>query len=139
MLKPVILALALVATPALPAAAQAVQAAPAPAPQAKPTAADFAKNMQGAVGQTFEGGIVLKAITAEANTLVLTVDGPKGWRTGLTPADISTALVGGFCGTAPQFFDTGVSMRVDSLDDAKLAKGPVVTTCPPAAPATPKP
>jgi len=140
MLKPIILALAFVVAPALPAAAQT---APAPAAQAKPTAADFAKNMQGAVGQTFEGGITLKAITAEANTLVLTVDGPKGWRTGLTPADISTALVGGFCGTAPQFFDTGVSMRVDSFDDAKLAKGPVVTKCPPApapaaTPAAPK-
>ncbi len=135
MLKPFILALALTAAPALPAAAQT---APAPAAQAKPTAADFAKNMQGAVGQTFEGGIVLKAIAAEANTLVLTVDGPAGWRTQLTPADISTALVGGFCGTAPQFFDTGVSMRVDSLDGGKLAKGPVVTTCPPAAPANPQ-
>lgn len=135
MLKPFILALAIAATPVLPAAAQT---APAPAAQAKPTAADFAKNMQGAVGQTFEGGIVLKAITAEANTLVLTVDGPKGWRAGLSPADISTALVGGFCGTAPQFFETGVSMRVDSFDDAKLAKGPVVTTCPAAAPATPQ-
>ena len=71
-------------------------------------------------------------------TLVLTVDGPKGWRAGLSPADISNALVGGFCGTAPQFFETGVSMRVDSFDDAKLAKGPVVTTCPAAAPATPQ-
>jgi hypothetical protein len=135
MLKPFILALAIAATPVLPAVAQT---APAPAAQAKPTAADFAKNMQGAVGQTFEGGIVLKAIAAEANTLVLTVDGPKGWRAGLTPADISNALVGGFCGTAPQFFETGVSMRVDSFDDAKLAKGPVVTTCPAAAPATPQ-
>lgn len=135
MFKPLILALAIVATPVLPATAQT---APAPAAQAKPTAADFAKNMQGAVGQTFEGGIVLKAITAEANTLVLTVDGPKGWRAGLSPADISNALVGGFCGTAPQFFETGVSMRVDSFDDAKLAKGPVVTTCPAAAPATPQ-
>lgn len=135
MLKPFILALAFAATPVLPAAAQT---APAPAAQAKPTAADFAKNMQGAVGQTFEGGIVLKAIAAEANTLVLTVDGPKGWRAGLSPADISNALVGGFCGTAPQFFETGVSMRVDSFDDTKLAKGPVVTTCPPAAPATPQ-
>lgn len=132
MLKPALFALALVAVPALPAAAQT---APAPAAQAKPTAADFAKNMQGAVGQTFEGGIVLKNITSEANTLVLAVDGPAGWRTQLTPADISTALVGGFCGTAPQFFTTGVSMRVDSLDGGKLLKGPVVTTCPPAAPA----
>ncbi|MDG2534332.1 hypothetical protein P6144_11780 [Sphingomonas sp. HITSZ_GF] len=130
MLKPVLFALALVAAPALPAAAQT-----APAAQAQPTAADFAKNMQGAVGQTFEGGITLKAIAAEGNTLVLTVDGPAGWRTQLTPADISTALVGGFCGTAPQFFTTGVSMRVDSLDGGKLLKGPVVTQCPPAAPA----
>lgn len=139
MLKPYILALALTAAPALPAAAQTAPApAPAPAAQAKPTAADFAKNMQGAVGQTFEGGIVLKNITSEANTLVLTVDGPAGWRTQLSPADISTALVGGFCSTAPQFFSTGVSMRVDSLDGGKLAKGPTVTTCPPAAPATPQ-
>lgn len=132
MLKPVLFALALVAVPALPAAAQT---APAPAAQAKPTAADFAKNMQGAIGQTFEGGIILKNITAEANTLVLLVDGPAGWRTALSPAEISTALVGGFCGTAPQFFTTGVTMRVDSLDSGKLAKGPLVTSCPPPAPA----
>jgi hypothetical protein len=138
MLKPIFLAVALVAAPALPAAAQTT---PAPAPQTKMTAADFAKNMQGAIGQTFEGGIILKNITSEANTLVLTVDGPAGWRTGLTPADISTALVGGFCGTAPQFFTTGVAMRVDSLDAGKLIKGPLVTKCPPApaaAPATPQ-
>lgn len=131
MFKPVLFALALAAAPALPAAAQT---APPPAAQAKPTAADFAKNMQGAVGQTFEGGIVLKAIAAEANTLVLTVDGPAGWRAALTPGDISGALVGGFCKTAPQFFTTGVSMRVDSLDGGKLLKGPLVSTCPPAAP-----
>src|SRR6218665_672702 len=136
MLKPVLIALVLAAAPALPAAAQT---APAPttipnAP-AQPTAADFAKNMQGAVGQTFEGGIVLKDITSEGNTLVLTVDGPAGWRTQLTPADISTALVGGFCGTAPQFFTTGVWMRVDTLDGGKLLKGPIVKSCPPAPPA----
>ncbi|MEP9361089.1 hypothetical protein [Sphingomonas sp. KR3-1] len=134
MLKPFILALALTAAPALPVAAQT---APAPAAQAKPTAAEFAKNMQGAVGQTFEGGIILKDITSEANTLVLLVDGPAGWRTGLTPVDISNALVGGFCTTAPQFFTTGVTMRVDSLDGGKLVKGPVTAKCPPAPPAAP--
>jgi len=129
MLKPFVLALALVAAPALPSAAQTAPA------QSTPTAADFAKNMQGAVGQTFEGGITLKAIAAEANTLVLTVDGPAGWRTDLTPEAISTALVGGFCTTAPKFFDTGVTMRVDSLESGKLLKGPVVAKCPPAEPA----
>lgn len=133
MLKPILFALALTAASALPAAAQTAPAAPAA--QGKPTAADFAKNMQGAVGQTFEGGIILKSITSETNTLVLTVDGPAGWRAQLNPTDISTALVGGFCNTAPQFFSTGVSMRVDSLDGGKLLKGPLVTACPPAAPA----
>ena len=132
MLKPFILAVALVAAPALPALAQT---APAPAAQAKPTAADFAKNMQGAIGQTFEGGIILKNITSEANTLVLLVDGPANWRTGLTSDDISTALVGGFCSTAADFFTTGVTMRVDSLDSGKLIKGPLVNKCPPAPPA----
>lgn len=137
MLKLLFLAL----TFAVPPMSAAAQAAPAPAQQqAKPTAADFAKNMQGAVGQTFEGGIVIKAITSEANTLVLTVDGPAGWRVALSPEEISTALVGGFCSTAPQFFSSGVTMRVDSLDSDKLLKGPLMAKCPPAAsaPATPK-
>lgn len=128
MLKLIAIALALT-TVALPAAAQTASGT-----QAKPTAADIAKNMQGAVGQKFEGGITLAAITSEGNTLVLRVDGPSGWRSALSPAEISSALVGGFCSSAPQFFANGVTMRVDSVDGGqKLIKGPLVTACPPAA------
>jgi hypothetical protein len=123
MLKPLLFALAF-ALPAVPAAAQT-------APQ-KMTAADFAKNMQGAVGQEFEGGIKIASITSEANTLVFKVDGPAGWRTDLSPADISSALVGGFCSSAPQFFQTGVTMRIDSVEQGNVLKGPLVSSCPPA-------
>lgn len=102
----------------------------AAAQQQPPTAADFAENMQGAIGQTFEGGIVLKNITHEENTLVFIVDGPVGWRQGLTPDDISNALIGGFCSTAPAFFTVGVTVRVDSLDNGLALNGPIVTECP---------
>lgn len=114
------------------AAAVVLATAPTAASQ-QPTAADFARNMQGAIGQTFEGGITIKDITHEEATLVMVVDGPAGWRTGLTPDMVSQALVGGFCTSAPQFFATGVTMRVDSFDSEVLVQGPVVSECPAAA------
>jgi|GEM_PF-1279514 len=135
MMKPFALVLGLL-VPAVPAAAQNKAQSPQTTP-AKPTAADLAANMQGAAGQTFDGGIILKTITAEGNILVLTMDGPAGWRSEITPEDISTALVGGFCGPAPEFFSMGIPMRIDSIDGGKLLKGPLVTKCPPAAPAAP--
>lgn len=110
-------------------------AAPAMA-QETPTAAVFAQKMQDFVGQSFEGGVTVKAIASEApNTLVMTVDGPAGWRGIMTPTDISNALIEGFCSAAPQFFTTGVTIRVDSIDGGKLVRGPMVTACPETKPA----
>lgn len=115
-----------------------IAAAAAPGAFAQqPTAADFARNMQGAVGQVLQDGFTLKNITNEENTLVLVVDGNAGWREGLTPQDISASLVYGFCESAPNFFTTGVTMRVDSLDAGTLIKGPLVNECP--APGAPPP
>ena len=120
------------------AAAVAMSAAPAAAQQAPPQsqtlAAQYAQGMQSLVGKKFEGDITIQGIAAEANTLVIAIDGPKGWRAQLSPAEISGALVEGFCGTAPQFFTNGVTMRIDSLDGGELQKGPLVSSCPPAKP-----
>lgn len=129
MLK-LLLAAAAFALPALPAAAQQTSSASGTQPAAKPTAADFAKNMQSVIGQTFEGGITVKSVTAEANTLVFVIGGPSGWRAELTEQTISDAMIGGFCKTSPDFFATGVTMRVDSLDDGGILAGPLANACP---------
>ena len=62
--------------------------------------------------------------------VILLFTGPDGWREGVGAQEVSDALIKGFCIEAPQFFDGGLSMRVDSIDrDVKLT-GPVVTACP---------
>ena len=109
---------------ALPVHAQETQ-------QSGTTAAQYAQHLQSAVGREFDGGIVVRAVTAEQNTLVIAVDGPAGWRKALTPETISAGLVQGFCQEAASFFDSGVTMRVDSLQDgAAPQKGSLVTRCP---------
>lgn len=100
-------------------------------PAAAQTATDYARDMQSLVGSGAEGGIGVSAIAAEGNTLVITVDGPVGWREGLDPDQVSGALVGGFCETSPAFFGRGVTMRIDSYDNKKAyQKGPLITACP---------
>jgi hypothetical protein len=119
MLKRFVLGLALLvpALWAMPAAAQ--------------TAAQYAENMQSVVGTKVGGDIFISAVTAEGNTLVLAIDGPTNWRGSLDPNQISGALVEGFCGSAPEFFKGGVTMRVDSYDNkASYKKGPLITACP---------
>lgn len=124
----VVAALAVAVSPAL--AGPAVTT-PAPRQQVQVTAAFLAERTQDMVGQEFEGGITIHAIAAEGDILVFTLNGPAGWRAGFTADTISALLINGFCESAPQFFELGVPLRVDSLDGGQgLLKGPLVDRCP---------
>lgn len=132
MLRKLLLSVALTVTMA-PAAAQqqnstAARTATATVPV---TAAQLASALQDMVGQEFEGGIRLHAVASEGNTLVITANGPDGWRQGSTRAMLSDALVVGFCSSMPDYFEFGRTMRVDTIDRKVKWKGPLVKACPP--------
>jgi hypothetical protein len=110
----------------------AFQAAPAAAQEVDLNAAQFAGALQGMVGQTFEGGLFIAAIGSEDNILVVTLDGPSGWRGALPSGDASPLFMTGFCEDRSfNFFSGGKSLRVDTLEDGRDRQiGPVVTHCP---------
>lgn len=117
MLKFVLCAAAAMLLPAVPASAQSAQ--------------EYAQGLQSLVGSKYEAGLVIQAVTAEQNTLVILIDGPKDFRLGSTAASLSDALLVGLCGSAPTFFDTGITLRVDTTEaHATLLKGPIVAKCP---------
>lgn len=130
MFRKLLLSVALTVTMA-PVAAQ--QQNSPPAATAPVTAAQLASALQNMVGQEFEGGITLHAVASEGNTLVITANGPDGWREGSTRAMLSDALVGGFCSSMPDYFEFGRTMRVDTIDRKVKWKGPLVKACPPPA------
>lgn len=100
-------------------------------PQQAPTATQFAGMLQSLVGQKFEGDVTIHAVTAEQNVVIFTIDGPKDWRGTLSSDDISAALLSGFCGNAPNFFETGILLRVDTTEAAEgLVKGKPLNQCP---------
>jgi hypothetical protein len=110
----------------------AFQAVPAAAQEVDLNAAQFAGALQGMVGQQFEGGLFIAAISSEDNILVVTLDGPGGWRGDLPSGDASPLFMTGFCEDSSfNFFSGGKALRVDTLEnggDRRL--GPVVTHCP---------
>jgi hypothetical protein len=120
------IALALAAFVAFAQGPAAAQDGTAP----KATAAQIAAGMQELVGQVDEGGFLVQSVTAEGNMVILLFTGPDGWREGVDAQQVSDALIRGFCTEAPQFFDGGLSMRVDSIDGKVKLTGPVVTACP---------
>ena len=106
----------------------AVAAMPAAAQTA--TAAQIAEGLQEMVGKPDADGFIIRSVTAEGNMVILLFTGPDGWREGIGPQQVSDALIKGFCMEAPQFFDGGLSMRIDSIDRKVRLTGPVVTACP---------
>jgi hypothetical protein len=98
--------------------------------QAGPTAAQLAEALQYMVGKTDEDGFLIQSITSQGNLLIIVFSGPDGWSAGLGAQDISNALLTGFCGEAPDFFATGIALRVDSVDGPTRLPGPVITACP---------
>jgi hypothetical protein len=98
------------------------------------TAENFAAFLQRRVGQRFADDLVLRAVRAEGNVLIATLDGPAGWRRGRSPVEISMVIAGAFC--APEaadvaFFSFGRAIRVDSLENGGSPQaGAVIERCP---------
>ncbi|MFZ5747235.1 MAG: hypothetical protein ACOY45_06200 [Pseudomonadota bacterium] len=93
------------------------------------TAAAVAEAMQPNVGQDFGGGITIAKVHADKSTIVIQVSGPNGWTANMSAEQASGYLVQGFCQEAPEFFKSGVSMRVDTIDNGATRKGPLVSSC----------
>src|SRR6185369_5079362 len=86
----------------------------APEPITVPPAV-FAQAIQTMVGQTYEGGAAISRISAEGPILVVTFDGPAGWRARVSPARIADIFLAGFCeGRDFEYFVNGNLMRVDT-------------------------
>lgn len=113
------------------AAAFALAFAPAPSFAQTLGAADYARALQAIVGQVYEGGVTIRAIRSEGQTLVIVLDGPSGWRRPYSDTQVSDLFMSGFCTDAPRdFFESGVTIRVDSLDGGRASRrGPLETGC----------
>ena len=119
------------------ALALAGQAAPEPVAV---TPARFAQAIQGVVGQTYEGGVTIARIYAEGQVVVIVLDGPAGWRTGGSAAQVTDIFMGGFCeGRDFEYFVHGNAMRIDTTEGgAALRPGPLIHACPHPADAHPQ-
>jgi len=112
----------LLAASAMPAAAQSTLMPPG----------ELVKGMQALVGQKFEGGIIISAVTSENNTIVFVFDGPAQWRQALTAQEFSDAFIKGFCADSTHFFADGFTLRIDTKEQGAtdVRPGPVVDRCP---------
>lgn len=117
--------------------------ATAAAPPAQPPSSLTPQSLSGAlqtmVGQTYEGGVRLAGVRAEGDTLVLVLDGPRGWRRALSPLQTSDVFLDSFCQDRDfEYFVHGNLMRVDTIEGgADSRPGPVINACPPTHPARP--
>ncbi|HYD13713.1 MAG TPA: hypothetical protein VEC11_12770 [Allosphingosinicella sp.] len=97
------------------------------------TVETYAQMYQRMVGRDLGDGTRLTSSRAEGQTLVLVLDGPAGWRQGVTPASIGQDFLGGFCegGTGNAFFQGGRTLRVDTTEGggAPMAGQPL-SACP---------
>ena len=115
----------------------------AAAPPAPPSSSLTPQSLSGAlqtmVGQTYEGGVRLAGVRAEGDTLVLVLDGPRGWRRTLSSQQTSDLFLDSFCQDRDfEYFVHGNLMRVDTIEGgADTRPGPVISACPPAHPARP--
>ena len=113
--------------------ALAAQSAPEPVAV---TPAQFAQAIQGVVGQTYQGGVTIARIYADERTVVIVLDGPAGWRTTLSPGEVSSLFINSFCENRDfEYFVNGNLMRVDTTEAGGAGRaGPVIASCPPVAP-----
>jgi hypothetical protein len=109
------------------------QAAPEPV---SVTPARFAEAIQGMVGQTYDGGVAIARIHADGPVVVITLDGPPGWRSTAAARSVPGLVVAGFCEDRDfEYFVNGNAMRVDTSESGgALRSGPVIRACPPPAP-----
>lgn len=101
-----------------------------PAAAQNATAAQIAAGLQDMVGKPDADGFIIQSVVAEGNMVVLLFTGPDGWREGIDAQQVSDAVIKGFCTEAPQFFDGGLTMRIDSIDRKARLTGPVIAACP---------
>lgn len=107
-----------------------------PATLAAQSAAEYAAGMQSLVGREF-GILRIVAVNNEGDVLVVTMDGPAGWRTSLSPEQVTEEFVEGFCRPSADnpepgaFFDGTISLRVDTTEDGEGRQiGRAVDGCP---------
>jgi len=92
----------------------------------------FAQELQAQVGRRF-GPLTLRAVRAEENELVVTLDGEAGWRGGMSSYTLTALVLHGFCSKplAASYFAEGRTMRIDSLEaGARPIRGAPATRCP---------
>lgn len=103
---------------ALPAAALLLAAAPVAGRVAGPAdARPFARALQRAVGER-ANGLTLRAVHAEGNVLVVTVDGAIGWRAFVPIASITRSYLVRACQRAEVrgFFNGRRLLRIDTVE-----------------------
>jgi hypothetical protein len=92
---------------------------------------DYARRLQSMVGRDI-GPLQLKSIEADGDVLVVTFDGPKGWRRGTPSYAITAFFLEGFC-KAPEaagYLVAGRTMRVDTFEGGEnLIHGTPVHHC----------
>ena len=107
-----------------------------PAMLAAQTAADYATHMQSLVGQSF-GILHISEVRSEGDVLVVGMDGPVGWRSTMSPEQVTQEFIGGFCRPSDgnpnpaAFFDGRISIRVDTTEAGRDKQiGRAVDRCP---------
>ena len=115
-------------------AASACLALGAPPAIAQPQAgaAPFARQLQHLVGQQ-RSGVVLRAIRAEGNMLVFTLDGGTGWRAFVPIDAISRDQLAAFCRRPDvrRYFNGRRSVRVDTTEAGRRRwPGRPLSRCP---------
>ena len=97
------------------------------------TAADYAARTQYLVGQSY-GPMHVRSVAAENNSVVITVDGPPGWRQNMPSYAMTAHFIDGFChdGKAAGYFAEGRSLRFDTVEEGRYPiHGATLDHCPP--------
>jgi hypothetical protein len=96
------------------------------------TAADVAADMQTLVGDK-HGDVTIRSVEAEGNVLVITLDGPPGWRQAMPSYAMTAYFVDRVCEDrkAARYFEHGRVLRLDSTDaGAHRVHGAPMDHCP---------
>ena len=99
------------------------------------SAADYAARTQSLVGQSY-GPMRIRSVEAENNSVVITVDGPSGWRQGMPSYAMTAHFIDGFCHAdkAVGYFAEGRSLRFDTMEEGRYPiHGAPLDHCPPPA------
>lgn len=98
------------------------------------TAETFAASMQPLIGRDLGEGVTITALRAEGSILVVTMNGPAGWRQTASHPLLETSFLSGFCeDDRPEdsVFVNGLGIRIDTTDGGQdLVRGRVITACP---------